>query len=147
MNDFVLFLFMIFIVMKAVLKKPSNLFNPEQLGVINDFIKLLQSELVLSDDVYISFVEKRDSSMTTGVRRPNNEIVVLAGNRLLADILRTLSHEWVHEYQYQKMGLMDNQPVQDIGGKEENMANALSGVMVKKFVKKHPQLENILYGE
>jgi hypothetical protein len=133
--------------MKAVLKKPSNLFNPEQLGVINDFIKLLQSELVLSDDVYISFVEKRDSSMTTGVRRPNNEIVVLAGNRLLADILRTLSHEWVHEYQYQKMGLMDNQPVQDIGGKEENMANALSGVMVKKFVKKHPQLENILYGE
>jgi hypothetical protein len=138
---------MIFIVMKAVLKKPSNLFNPEQLGVINDFIKLLQSELVLSDDVYISFVEKRDSSMTTGVRRPNNEIVVLAGNRLLADILRTLSHEWVHEYQYQKMGLMDNHPVQDIGGKEENMANALSGVMVKKFVKKHPQLENILYGE
>jgi hypothetical protein len=133
--------------MKAVLKKPSNLFNPEQLGVINDFIKLLQSELVLSDDVYISFVEKRDSSMTTGVRRPNNEMVVLAGNRLLADILRTLSHEWVHEYQYQKMGLMDNQPVQDIGGKEENMANALSGVMVKKFVKKHPQLENILYGE
>jgi hypothetical protein len=133
--------------MKAVLKKPSNLFNPEQLGVVNDFIKLLQSELVLSDDVYISFVEKRDSSMTTGVRRPNNEIVVLAGNRLLADILRTLSHEWVHEYQYQKMGLMDNQPVQDIGGKEENMANALSGVMVKKFVKKHPQLENILYGE
>ncbi len=147
MNDFVLFLFMIFIVMKAVLKKPSNLFNPEQLGVVNDFIKLLQSELVLSDDVYISFVEKRDSSMTTGVRRPNNEIVVLAGNRLLADILRTLSHEWVHEYQYQKMGLMDNHPVQDIGGKEENMANALSGVMVKKFVKKHPQLENILYGE
>jgi hypothetical protein len=138
---------MIFIVMKAVLKKPSNLFNPEQLGVINDFIKLLQSELVLSDDVYISFVEKRDSSMTTGVRKPNNEIVVLAGNRLLADILRTLSHEWVHEYQYQKLGLMDDQPIQDIGGKEENMANALSGVMVKKFVKKHPQLENILYGE
>jgi hypothetical protein len=138
---------MIFIVMKAVLKKPSNLFNPEQLGVINDFVKLLQSELVLSDDVNISFVEKRDSSMTTGVRKPNNEIVVLAGNRLLADILRTLSHEWVHEYQYQKMGLMDDQPIQDIGGKEENMANALSGVMVKKFVKKHPQLENILYGE
>lgn len=138
---------MIFIVMKAVLKKPSNLLNPEQLSVINDFIKLLQSELVLSDDVYISFVEKRDSSMTTGVRRPNNEIVVLAGNRLLADILRTLSHEWVHEYQYQKMGLMDDQPIQDIGGKEENMANALSGVMVKKFVKKYPQLEKILYGE
>jgi hypothetical protein len=138
---------MIFIDMKAVLKKPSKLFNPDQLSVIDNFIKLLQSELVLSDDVYINFVENRDSSMTTGVRRPNNEILVLSGNRLLVDILRTLAHEWVHEYQYQKMGLRDDQPIQDIGGKEENMANALSGVMVKKFAKKHPKLENILYGE
>ncbi len=133
--------------MKAVLKKPSKLFSADQLNVIDNFIKLLQSELVLSNDVYISFVEHRDSSMTTGVRRPNNEIVVLSGNRLLIDVLRTLAHEWVHEYQYQKMGLRDDQPIQDIGGKEENMANALSGVMVKKFAKKHPKLENILYGE
>jgi len=138
---------MIFIYMKAVLKKPSESFSPDQINVIDNFIKLLQTELVLSDDVYISFVENRDSSMTTGVRRPNNEILVLSGNRLLIDILRTLAHEWVHEYQYQKMGLKDDEPIQDIGGKEENMANALSGIMVKKFAKKHPKLESILYGE
>ncbi len=133
--------------MKAVLKKPSESFSPDQINVIDNFIKLLQTELVLSDDVYISFVENRDSSMTTGVRRPNNEILVLSGNRLLIDILRTLAHEWVHEYQYQKMGLKDDEPIQDIGGKEENMPNALSGIMVKKFAKKHPKLESILYGE
>jgi len=142
-----LFSIMIFIDMKAVLKKPSESFSPDQINVIDNFIKLLQTELVLSDDVYISFVENRDSSMTTGVRRPNNEILVLSGNRLLIDILRTLAHEWVHEYQYQKMGLKDDEPIQDIGGKEENMANALSGIMVKKFAKKHPKLESILYGE
>jgi len=45
------------------------------------------------------------------------------------------------------MGLKDDEPIQDIGGKEENMANALSGIMVKKFAKKHPKLESILYGE
>ena len=133
--------------MKAVLKKPSESFSPDQINVIDNFIKLLQTELVLSDDVYISFVENRDSSMTTGVRRPNNEILVLSGNRLLIDILRTLAHEWVHEYQYQNLGLKDDEPIQDIGGKEENMANALSGIMVKKFAKKHPKLESILYGE
>ena len=61
--------------------------------------------------------------------------------------MRTLAHEWVHEYQHQKMGLKDDQPVQDIGGKVENMANALGGIMVKKFEKEFPKHEDALYGE
>jgi hypothetical protein len=85
--------------------------------------------------------------MTTGVRRPNSEIFVLTSKRLLIDVLRTLAHEWVHEYQHQKMGLNDDQPIQDIGGKVENMANALGGIMVKKFEKEFPKHEDALYGE
>ena len=73
--------------------------------------------------------------MTTGVRYPNGNLFVLASNRLLIDILRTLSHEWVHEFQHQKMGLKDNQKIQNIGGPEENMASALSSVFLKKFQK------------
>jgi hypothetical protein len=45
------------------------------------------------------------------------------------------------------MGLKDDQPIQDIGGKVENMANALGGIMVKKFEKEFPKYENALYGE
>jgi hypothetical protein len=85
--------------------------------------------------------------MTTGVRMPGNEIFVLAKGRLLIDILRTVSHEWIHEFQSQKMGVKDNVKIQDIGGPEENMCNILSGVFIKKFEKKYPEFSKVTYGE
>ncbi len=108
---------------------------------------MLQQELKLSDDVFIHFVTERNMRMTTGVRMPYHEIYILSKNRLLIDVLRTLAHEWVHEYQHQKMGLPENEPIQDIGGPEENMASVLSSVFLKKFQKKHPQFEKQLFGE
>ena len=138
---------MIFIIMKLILKNSNKLFDPTQNEVVKKFVKFIRKQLPLSKDTTITFLEKRDQSMTTGVRRPNSEIFVLTSKRLLIDVLRTLAHEWVHEYQHQKMGLSDDKPVQDIGGKVENMANALGGIMVKKFEKEFPKHEDALYGE
>ena len=70
--------------------------------------------------------------MTTGVRR-NDEMVVLVGGRMLIDVLRTIAHEWVHEYQIQKMGVSVDKPIQDIGGPIENMASILGSIYMKKF--------------
>jgi hypothetical protein len=47
-----------------------------------------------------------------------------------------LAHEWVHEYQIQ---ILNREQGPDIGGKNEDEANALSGQLVKKFEKKHPE--------
>lgn len=112
--------------------------------LMQDFFKLLQSELPLNDDVTIRFVRERDGKMTTGVRKPE-EMKILAGGRMLIDVLRTLSHEWVHEYQHQKMGLSEKEPIQDIGGPEENMASVLGSIFVKKFQKDFPQHKEELY--
>lgn len=133
--------------MKLILKNSNKLFDSTQNDVVKEFVKFIRKELPLKKDTTVTFLEKRDQSMTTGVRRPNSEIFVLTSKRLLIDVLRTLAHEWVHEYQHQRMGLKDDQPVQDIGGKVENMANALGGIMVKKFEKQFPKHENALYGE
>lgn len=133
--------------MKLILKNSNKLFDSTQNDVVKEFVKFIRKELPLKKDTTVTFLEKRDQSMTTGVRRPNSEIFVLTSKRLLIDVLRTLAHEWVHEYQHQTMGLKDDQPVQDIGGKVENMANALGGIMVKKFEKQFPKHENALYGE
>ena len=138
---------MIFIIMKLILKNSNKLFDTTQNEAVREFVKFIRKQLPLSEDTTVTFLEKRDQSMTTGVRRPNSEIFVLTSKRLLIDVLRTLAHEWVHEYQHQKMGLKDDQPIQDIGGKVENMANALGGIMVKKFEKEFPKYENALYGE
>lgn len=133
--------------MKACLKDIDKFTVPEQIEAVKEFIKFLQSNVPLNQDVHITFLPSRTKKMTTGVRMPGHQIYVLAGQRLLIDILRTLSHEWVHEYQHQKMGLKDTDKIQDIGGPEENMANVLSGIFLKKFNRDYPQYNKIIFGE
>jgi hypothetical protein len=133
--------------MKVCFKGINKFSKPKQIEVIKEFVKYLQTELPLKDDVFITFKGGRDIKMTTGVRRPGSQIFVLADKRLLIDILRTVSHEWVHEFQHQKMGLKDNQKVPNIGGPVENMANVLSGIFLKKFNKIFPDYSPIVYEE
>jgi hypothetical protein len=78
---------------------------------------------------------------------PHHKIYVLSKGRILIDVLRTLGHEWTHEFQHQKLGLKDNHKIKDIGGPEENMANVLAGIFTKKFNKKFPHHTKMLYGE
>lgn len=111
---------------------------------MNDFLTLLQGELPLSEDITIHLTKDREGKMTTGVRNPD-EMKILASGRMLIDVLRTISHEWVHEYQHQKMGLADDKPIQDIGGPEENMASVLGSIFIKRFQKEFPQYEDELY--
>lgn len=133
--------------MKVCLKNISESGLSNSVEAIKDFCRYLQSELKLDEDVVINFTANRDIPMTTGVRLPQHEIFVLSKGRLLIDILRTIAHEWVHEYQVQKMGVPDDEPIQDIGGPEENMASALSSVFLKKFQKQFPNHTKKLFGE
>jgi hypothetical protein len=131
--------------MKVCIKSPKSEVNQEQLEVISSFIKFLQSQLPLSSDVEVNLTGDQSTTGTTGVRKPGSKMYILAKGRMLIDILRTISHEWVHEYQYQEMGLDDNKKIQDIGGPEENMSNVLSGIFIKKFDKQNPDLKERLY--
>jgi len=131
--------------MKVCVKYKTSDLDKNDIKVLTDFIKFQQENLPLNKDVNLFFVDNRDVNMTTGVRMPQSEISVLAKGRLLIDILRTLSHEWVHEYQHQKMGVNDFSKSPDIGGPHENMANALSGIFMKRFQKEYPQHSELLY--
>lgn len=131
--------------MKVCIKSPKSEVNQEQLEVISSFIKFLQSQLPLSSDVEVNLTSNQSTTGTTGVRMPGSKMYILVKGRMLVDILRTISHEWVHEYQYQEMGLDDKKKIQDIGGPEENMSNVLSGIFIKKFDKQNPDFKDRLY--
>jgi hypothetical protein len=131
--------------MKVCIKKNKSEISDEQLEVISAFVKFLQSQIPLSSDIQINFTDNQKETGTTGVRMPGSNISVLSKGRMLVDILRTLSHEWVHEFQYQKLGLADNAKIQNIGGPEENMSNILSGIFIKKFDKQNPDFKDKLY--
>ena len=133
--------------MKVSFKDIKKFFTSEQIEVIKDFTNFIQKEVPLSKDINIIFTSDRPGNMTTGMRIQNHIIYILSKNRLLADILRTYCHEWIHELQHQKLRLKEKQKIKDIGGPEENMANVLAGIMMKKFNKEFPQHEKLLFGE
>jgi len=133
--------------MKVCLRYTKSSLDDKEIEIIGDFMQYLQSQLPLKKELTVHLVPERKGAMTTGLRVPKSQIYVLANGRILIDILRTLSHEWVHEFQHQKLGVKDFQKTQDIGGPVENLANILSGIFMKKYQKLKPELSSILYGE
>lgn len=109
---------------------------------VKKFISLLQKEYPLKNDLKIMFLDDRKGEMSTGSRRGDHLIKVLAKGRLNRDIMRTLAHEWVHEYQ---MTILGREHGPNIGGINEDEANAFAGQIVKKFEEKFPELEEIMY--
>lgn len=128
--------------MKVIIKHIDSDIPEDNYDFYNDYINYLQKQYPLKKDVTIIFRGNRTGNMTTGVRNDNSEISVLSKGRMNRDILRTLTHEWVHEYQRTILG---RERGGDIGGQNEDEANAKSGELIKKFEKTHPDDESKMY--
>jgi hypothetical protein len=129
--------------MKLCLKFEKGTLEKYQIDIIKSFILLLQEKLTLTGDLTIKFLSERKGKMTTGsYKNKSKEIKVLSKGRMLADILRTLSHEWAHCYDHQKLKIKDRK---EVGGKAEDFANEKSGEITKKFIKSHPKLHNKIF--
>lgn len=128
--------------MKVTIKHIDSDIPKENYEFYNDFIKYLQKLYPLNHNVEIKFVGERKGDMTTGQRNSKNELLILSKNRMNRDILRTLTHEWVHEYQ---RTVLKRSKGPDIGGKNEDEANALSGSIIKKYEKEFPEDEKKMY--
>jgi len=112
--------------------------DPQQrLDIINDFIEYCQTNLEIEDLPEINFTE--DNQWATSIHSfgqyANNQksLEVYIGNRNLADILRTLSHELVHHKQ-NELGML-NARSGDTGSEIENQANSISGILMRNYGK------------
>jgi hypothetical protein len=131
--------------MKLCIKHKKDLIKKFQLDIIKNFILELQKKMPLTGEVEIEFLEKRKGTMTTGsYLNDKNLIKVLFKDRMVADILRTLSHEWAHCHDHQKIHIKDRKA---IGGASEDYANKISGEVTKRFIKQHPKLQNKIFGK
>lgn len=128
--------------MKVTIKHIESDVPEENYEFFSNFIKYLQKSYPLKSDVTIKFVGERVGSMTTGQRNTKNELLILSKGRMNRDILRTLAHEWVHEYQ---RTILKRHKGPDIGGKNEDEANSFSGSIMKKYEKKYPKDEEKMY--
>lgn len=129
--------------MKVKLLKKDRELTKKQYDLFRKFIVFLQKNFPLKQDVTICFLSDRVGEMTTGSSIPELRIMnILTRNRLNRDILRTMAHEWVHEHQMSVLG-RDFGP--NIGGINEDEANAYAGRLVKMFEKDYPNLEKLNY--
>ena len=109
--------------------------------VINHFVEFLYDKMPVDNIKEIMFVGDREGSMTTGSYTIETGIIkVLSKNRMLIDVLRTLSHEWIHAAQHDFLG-WDKGP--DIGGRNEDGCNIYSGMLLKQYQQEHPDRTEI----
>lgn len=127
--------------MKVTIIHKNSGIDKSEYKMYDKFIKYLQKDYPLKHDLTIIFLGERVNGMTTGSRLPH-KIKVLSKNRMNRDILRTVAHEWIHEYQ---MDVLNREMGPDIGGQNEDEANSESGAIMKKFEKAFPDSEERLY--
>jgi hypothetical protein len=128
---------------KICFKYKKNLLTKYQIDIIKEFITQLQQNMPLFGKLTIHFLEERKGKMTTGSYKDKDKYIkVLFKGRMLADVMRTLSHEWAHCYDHEHIGIEDRR---DVGGESENFANAKSGEETKKFIKSNKDLENKIF--
>jgi hypothetical protein len=116
--------------------------DSEDEQLLDNFIGFLKRKLPLKKDITIEFLKSRYGKMSTGSRTNKHIIKILVKDRMNRDILRTIAHEWAHEYQ-RTIENMEKGP--DIGGKNENKANERSGELVKRFERRHKKDEKTIY--
>jgi hypothetical protein len=128
--------------MKVTIKHFNSDVPKENYSFFDDFIKYLQKKYPLKKDLTVIFVGDRKGNMTSGQRNNKGELLVLSKDRMNRDILRTLAHEWYHEYDRTVLGSPKGP---DIGGHSEDDANAEAGKVLKQYEKSNPKNEKKMY--
>ena len=128
--------------MKVTIKHFDSDVPKENYSFFDDFIKYLQKKYPLKKDLTVIFVGDRKGNMTSGQRNNKGELLVLSKNRMNRDILRTLAHEWYHEYDRTVLGSPKGP---DIGGHSEDDANAEAGKVLKQYEKSNTNNEKKMY--
>lgn len=117
-------------------------------NTVKRFISFCIKYLSLVDNVDIQLVDERKKhkiKTTAYYNHEDKKVVVYAKNRMLVDVLRSLAHELVHAQQWE-----DNRitlPVPDVGGIIENEANAVAGIIIKKFIYQETDGSNLFEGK
>jgi hypothetical protein len=107
--------------------------DAKYLFYINQFCHFAAKHIGINTSIKLSLVNKTYPLSSTGMYMVNQyKIIVLYENRSLVDILRSIAHE----LQHQKQNELDQIPTnpQNIGGKLENEANIMCGILIKLFI-------------
>ena len=106
--------------------------DKERKIILYKFIKFIKTELGITSKFKLKLSSKRENFKTFAYYDDSNKLVAIyEGKRALADILRSIAHEFVHMRQHEDGTIKGK--IKDVGGPEENEANAKGGALIKQF--------------
>ena len=126
---------------KLIIKKSVDNIDRDKIGLIKKFIIECCEELKIDSPCTVFLTGARGGPITTtaSYNPGNDHIWVYTKNRnMLGDINRSIAHEIRHFKQKLDNELDENSG--DTGSKQENEANSFSGIMIRKFGKKYPEI-------
>ena len=119
-------------------------YSDDQKNTAKEFIKFCAKELNLKGGFEVALVAEREKygiKTTASYDINNHDVKVYSLKRMLGDVMRSVAHELVHKMQNDQGRIKP--PVQDEGGEIEDEANAMAGLVVKRFIKHHELGENL----
>lgn len=128
-------------IIKKLLREGLVSKSDSDLKSIADFVNFAKEHLGINDDVKVLLAYERTPDLkTTAYYDLNGYLKVYVKDRALVDICRSIAHELVHHLQNIEGRLMDVAKDGDDGSPIENEANAVAGVIIRKYGKLKPEI-------
>jgi len=108
---------------------------------VADFINFAKEFLGINDGIQIKLAFERTPDLkTTAYYNSTGFLVVYVKDRAIIDVCRSIAHELVHHKQNLDGKLKDAVRDGEDGSPIENEANAVAGVIIRKYGRVHPEI-------
>lgn len=110
--------------------------------IIADFVNFAKNHLNIDDDVKVILAYEKTPDITTTAyyHIKDNFVKIYVKDRAIMDVCRSIAHELVHHKQNLDGRLMNSIEDGADGSDIENEANAVAGVIIRKYGKLKPEL-------
>jgi len=110
---------------------------------VADFVNFAKEYLGIDDSVKVALAFTRTPDLKTTAYYDFSKdgfIKIYAKDRAVIDICRSIAHELVHHLQFLEGRLLDAVKDGEDGSPIENEANAVAGIIIRKWGKLHPEI-------
>lgn len=132
--------------MKPIIKQllRERLLTKDDLDIrdVADFVNFAKEHLGIDDDVKVelAFEKTPDIKTTAYYNAGMNMLKVYVKNRAIVDVCRSIAHELVHHKQNLD-GRITNPEIDGEDGSDiENEANAVAGIIIRKWGRIHSEI-------
>jgi hypothetical protein len=109
--------------------------------VMAAFVNFAKKELGIDDGIKVALTYERTPDITTtAYYNLSGFVKIYVKDRAIIDVCRSIAHELVHHKQNIEGRLKDSVKDGEDGSEIENEANAVAGIIIRKWGKLHPEL-------